>query len=71
MPNVLLRVCIGLLFDTTNVINVSLRAGIFPDDFKEAHEKPLIKMIILPKDKLKKDIPDSTFSLFSKIQERV
>ena len=67
LPDVLLRVCIDLLFGTPiNSIIVSLKTGIFPDDFKQAHEKPLIKMITLPKDSLKKFLISASFPRYMK-----
>ena len=46
MPTVLLKACIDTLLGTiTNIVNVSLRTGIFPDDFKQAHVNPLLKKI--------------------------
>ena len=44
LRDVLLTVCIDLSFGTTtNIINVSLKTGIFPDDFKEVYEKTILQ----------------------------
>ena len=68
MPTVLLKACIDTLLGTiTNIVNVSLRTGIFPDDFKQAHVNPLLKKTTLSKDNLKNYRPVSNLSFISKI----
>ena len=72
MPTVLLKACIDTLLGTiTNIVNVSLRTGIFPDDFKQAHVNPLLKKTTLSKDNLKNYRPVSNLSFISKILEKV
>ena len=72
MPTVLLKACIDTLLGTiTNIVNVSLRTGIFPDDFKQAHVNPLLKKTTLSKDNLINYRPVSNLSFISKILEKV
>ena len=72
MPTVLLKACIDTLLGTiTNIVNVSLRTDIFPDDFKQAHVNPLLKKTTLSKDNLKNYRPVSNLSFVSKILENV
>ena len=72
MPTVLLKACIDTLLGTiTNIVNMSLRTSIFPDDFKQAHVNPLLKKTTLSKDNLKNYRPVSNLSFISKILETV
>ena len=72
MLTVLLKACIDTLLGTiTNIVNVSLRTGIFPHDFKQAHVNPLLKKTTLSKDNLKNYRPVSNLSFISKILEKV
>jgi hypothetical protein len=44
IPTTLLKACIDILIDPiTNIVNMSLKTGIFPSDFKMAHVRPLLK----------------------------
>ena len=71
LPDVLLKVCIDLLFGTTTyIINVSQRSCIFPHDIKQSHDKPLIKTITLPKDNLKTNISVYNVSFISKREKK-
>ena len=53
----------------TNIINLSLSSGIFPDVLKCAHVRPLIKAPSLDPESHKSYRPVSNLSLMSKIVE--
>ena len=72
LPIVLLKSCLDtLLKPITDIINASLRSGLFPDDFKHGHVNPLLKNTYLPKEDLNSYIPVSNLSFISKILEKV
>ena len=54
-----------------HILNLSLQTGIFPDSYKNAHVKPLIKKPTLDPEILKNYRPVSNLPYFSKIIERV
>ena len=60
-----------LLTPITSIINLSLSEGSFPDDFKRALVKPLLKKSSLPVDDMKSYRPVSNLSFISKLLERV
>ena len=71
IPSSLLCDCIDdLLPYLTHVINDSLISGSFPDVFKPAIVRPLIKKISLDKNTLKNFRPVSNLSFLSKITEK-
>ena len=53
----------------TQLVNITLRTGIFPTVYKEAHIKPLIKSSSLDPEALRSYRPVSNLSFFSKIIE--
>ena len=53
----------------TNLINVSLRTGTLPDDFKQAHINPFLKKTTLPKDNWTNYRRVSNLSIISKMLE--
>ena len=55
----------------TNIVNISLADGVFPDHFKTAHVFPLIKKATLDCNALKNYRPVSNLPYISKIVEKV
>ena len=55
----------------THIVNVSLETGVFPDTFKNAYVRPLLKKPTLDSNVLKNYRPVSNLSFLSKIVERV
>ena len=69
---VLLKACLDVLIKPiTDIINVSLCSGLFPEDFKCAHVNPVLKKTTLPKEELNSYRPISNLSFNSKILEKV
>ena len=67
LPTILLKVYFDtLLYPITNIINLTLCSGLFPDDFKQAQINPLLKKSSLPKENLNSYIPISNLSFFSR-----
>ena len=60
-----------LILPITNIINVSLRDGVFPHQFKEAIITPLIKKPSLCKEELPNYRPVSNLCYISKLLERI
>ena len=72
IPTFLLKSCLDVLADPLTVlINLCLSQGCFPDSFKIAHVKPLLKKSNLPSEDLSNYRPISNLSFISKIIERV
>ena len=72
IPTKLLKSCVDILSTPlTTLINMSLREGVFPDTFKLAHLKPLLKKPGLSSDDMSNYRPISNLSNISKILERV
>jgi hypothetical protein len=72
IPTFLLKSCLdSLLLPITNIINLSLSEGIFPDSFKLATVRPLLKKHNLPHDDLSSYRPISNLSFLSKLLERI
>ena len=68
----LLKQCIEpLLHPITNIINLALSEGIFPDSFKNAVVRPLLKKHNLPQNALSSYRPISNLNFLSKVLERV
>src|SRR5207244_12730545 len=68
----LLKSCFdSLILPITNIINLSLSNGIFPDTFKSAIVTPLYKKHSLPHDVLSSYRPISNLNFISKILERI
>ena len=54
IPTSVLRNCLDILLTpTTDIINISMETSTFPQNFKEAHARPLLKKTSLKKLKLK------------------
>src|SRR5207245_4792464 len=71
-PTHLLKSCLdALILPITNIINLSLSNGIFPDTFKSAIVTPLHKKHSLPHDELSSYRPISNLNFISKILERI
>lgn len=72
IPTRLLKSCVDALVQPiTHLVNLSLREGSFPDTFKSAVVRPLIKKHSLPKDDLSSYRPISNLNFVSKILEKV
>ncbi|XP_062587414.1 uncharacterized protein LOC134249071 [Saccostrea cucullata] len=72
MPTNILKTCIeNVLPIITCLVNKSLTEGVFPEDFKQAIVKPLLKKPSLDKKCLKNYRPVSNLSYVSKIIEKV
>ena len=72
IPTWLLKQCIDQLLPLlTSIINESLTKGEFPNDFKNVIVKPLLKIPILDKDKLKDYRPVSNLHFISKVIEKL
>lgn len=72
IPSKLLKSAIdSLLIPITTLINLSLSEGIFPESFKYAMVKPLLKKFSLPPDDLASYRPISNLNFISKILERI
>ena len=70
LPTSVLKNCLDILITPiTDIINISMETGTFPQNFKEAHVRPLLKKTSLPKNELKNYRPVSNFSFISKILE--
>ena len=61
----------ALIHPLTTIINLALSEGIFPDNFKEATVRPLLKKHNLPQDDLSSYRPISNLNFISKILERI
>ena len=69
-PTSLLKYCLDILIEPiTSIINKSLQEGVFPDQFKKAYTRPLLKETTLDKNELKNYRPVSNLSFISKILE--
>jgi hypothetical protein len=72
IPTFLLKQCIDILAPViTSIVNRSLHSGIFPDSFKLAIIRPLLKKPSLDKDQFNNYRPVSNLSFLSKLTERV
>src|SRR5882757_9791487 len=72
IPTHLLKSCLpALILPITNIVNLSLSEGIFPDAFKNAIVKPLYKKHSLPHEELSSYRPISNLNFISKIIERI
>ena len=71
IPTSLLKKCVSALLPTiTKIINLSLSAGIFPDQFQTCSVHPLLKKPNLDKEDLTNYRPVSHLSFLSKLTER-
>ena len=72
IPTSLLKKCSHILLPTiTNIINLSISTGIFPDQFKSCSVHPHLKKANLNKEDLSNYRPISHLSFLSKLTERV
>jgi hypothetical protein len=72
IPTSLLKKCISVLSPViTNIINLSLSSGSFPDNFKHSVIKPLLKKSNLDKESLSNYRPVSNLSFISKLTEKI
>ena len=69
LPTILLKECLDVfIIPITDIINASLRSGLFPEDFKCAHVSPIRKKTTPPEEELNSYRPISNLSFISKIQ---
>ena len=72
LPTKLLKSCLDILLTPiTNIVNLSLESGSFPDVLKVSHVTPLIKKPALSKDDMKNYRPVSNLNFISKIIEKI
>ena len=72
IPTSLLKNCLQSLTPTiTNIVNLSLASGSFPDIFKQSIITPLLKKPTLDKEQLSNYRPISNLSFLSKLTERI
>ena len=71
LPTTILKKCSVLIPTITNIVNLSLSTGLFPDNFKSCSVHPLIKKPSLDKDTLSNYRPISHLSFLSKLTERI
>jgi len=68
----LLKSCLdALVVPITQLINLSISEGVFPDSFKCAVVSPLLKKQSMPKDELSSYRPISNLNFISKVLEKV
>ena len=72
IPTSVLKNCVDILITPiTHIINISMETSTFPQNFKEAHVRPLLKKTSLPKNELKNYRPVSNLSFISEILEKI
>jgi hypothetical protein len=72
IPASLVKQCAPVLVPTiTNIINLSLSSGVFPEQFKNCSVHPLLKKPNLDKENLGNYRPVSHLSFLSKLTERI
>ena len=72
IPTWLVKQCVDQLLPVlTSIINESLTKGEFPNDFKNAIVKPLLKKPSLDKNELKNYMPVSNLHFISKVNEKL
>ena len=72
IPTSVLKNCLDILIiPITDIINISMETSTFPQNFKEAHVRPLLKKTSLHKNELKNYRPVSNLSFISKILEKI
>ena len=71
-PRSVLKNCLDILITPiTDIINISMETSTFPQKFKEAHVRLLLKKTSLPKNQLNNYRPVSNLSSISKILEKI
>ena len=71
IPTSLLKSCVDvLLTPITNIVNLSLKSGVFPDTLKLSHITPLLKKPSLSKDDMTNYRPVSNLNFTSKLLEK-
>ena len=72
IPTSVLKNCLDILISPiTDKINISMGTSTFPQNFKEAHVRLLLKKTSLPKSELKNYRPVSKLSFILKILEEI
>ena len=68
----MLKNCVDILIaPITDIINISMKTSTFPQNFKQAHVRPILKKTYLPQNELNNYRPVSNLSFISKILEKV
>ena len=71
-PTSVLKNCLDILITPiTDIINISMEISTFPQNFKEAHVRPLLKRTSFPENELKNYRPVSNLSYISIILEKI
>ena len=71
IPTSLLKSCVDvLLTPITNIVNLFLKSGVFPDTLKLSHITPLLMKPSLSKDDIKNYRPVSNLNFISKLLEK-
>ena len=72
IPTSLLKSCVDvLLTPITNIVNLSLKLGSFPDTLKLSHITPLLKKPSLSKDDMKNYRPVSNLNFISRLLKNI
>ena len=72
IPTSVLTTCLDILVTPiTDIITISMETSTFPQKFKKAHVRPLLKKTCLPKNELKNYRLVSNLSFISKILEKI
>ena len=72
IPTSVLKNCLDIIITPiTDIINISMETSTFPQNFKEAHVRPLLKKTSLSKNELKNYRPVSNLGFISKIIENI
>ena len=72
IPTSVLKNCLDILITPiTYIINISMETSTFPQNFKEAHVRPLLRKTSFLENELKNYRPVSNLSFNSKILEKV
>ena len=72
IPTSALKNCLDILITPiTDIINISMETSTFPQNFKEAHVRPLLKKTTSLKNELKNYRPVSNLSFISKILKKI
>ena len=71
-PTSVLKNCLDILkTPITDIIDMSMETSTFPQNFKEAHVRPLLKKTYLAKNEQKNYRPVSNLGFISKILEKI
>ena len=72
IPTSVLKNCLDIIITPiSDIINISMETSTFPQNFKEALVRPLLKKTSLSKNELKNYRPVSNLSFISRILEKI